>query len=136
MGANAARFFFDFQTFWNFFKPISRGQYQSEWKKNLPHRVQFVMDYKKMPFRSTNFITLHGLLYILSNFSQLMTIRQKCTKYLWTEGNDLVTVKYEPFLFYSYFSQQGKTFFDFAYFYKTFKLSNWFNENWSNNVSW
>ena len=32
-------------------------------EKELPYRVQFVMDYKKMPFRSTNFITLHGLLY-------------------------------------------------------------------------
>jgi hypothetical protein len=31
-------------------------------KKKLPYRVQFVRDYKKMPFRSTNFITLHGLL--------------------------------------------------------------------------
>ena len=31
-------------------------------KKKLPYRVQFVMDYQKMPFRSTNFITLHGLL--------------------------------------------------------------------------
>ena len=32
-------------------------------KKKMPYRVYFVMDYKKMPFRSTNFITLHGLLY-------------------------------------------------------------------------
>ena len=31
-------------------------------KKKLPYRVQFVMDYQKMPFRSTNFITLHGLI--------------------------------------------------------------------------
>ena len=43
-------------------------------KKKMPYRVYFVMDYKKMPFRSTNFITLHGLLYngarmlIKSNF--------------------------------------------------------------------
>ena len=34
-------------------------------KKKMPYRVYFVMDYKKMPFRSTNFITLHGLLYRL-----------------------------------------------------------------------
>ena len=33
-------------------------------KKKMPYRVYFVMDYKKMPFRSTNFITLHGLLFI------------------------------------------------------------------------
>ena len=31
-------------------------------KKKLPYRVQFVRDYKKMPFRSTNFLTLHGLI--------------------------------------------------------------------------
>ena len=34
------------------------------WNK-LPYRVQFVMDYQKMPFRSTNFITLHGLLSVV-----------------------------------------------------------------------
>ena len=33
-------------------------------KKKMPYRVYFVMDYKKMPFRSTNFITLHGLIYM------------------------------------------------------------------------
>ena len=32
-------------------------------KKKMPYRVQFAMDYKKMPFRSTNFLTLHGLLH-------------------------------------------------------------------------
>ena len=31
-------------------------------EKKLPHRVQFVMGYQKMPFRSTNFTTLHGLM--------------------------------------------------------------------------
>ena len=40
-------------------------------KKKMPHRVQFVMDYQKMPFRSTNFITLHGLIYMY----------QICTRY-------------------------------------------------------
>ena len=34
-------------------------------EKKLTYRVQFVMDYKKMPFRSTNFITLHGLVYMV-----------------------------------------------------------------------
>ena len=33
-------------------------------KKKLPYRVEFVMDYQKMPFRSTNFITLHGLVMV------------------------------------------------------------------------
>ena len=37
-------------------------------RKKLPYRVQFVMDYKKMPFRSTNFITLHGLMYMVPAF--------------------------------------------------------------------
>ena len=34
------------------------------WNK-LPYRVQFVMEYQKMPFRSTNFIMLHGLVFIV-----------------------------------------------------------------------
>ena len=41
---------------------------QIRMKKKLPYRVQFVMDYKKMPFRSTNFLTLHVLTYIYSAF--------------------------------------------------------------------
>ena len=34
-------------------------------KKKLDHFVYFVMDYQKMPFRSTNFIMLHGLVFIV-----------------------------------------------------------------------
>ena len=59
--------------YWNFFEIKFSRFLQTHFsspipvrmKKKMPHRVQFVMDKQKMPFRSTNFITLHGLLYIV-----------------------------------------------------------------------
>ena len=51
-------------------------------RNNMAHRIQLFMDYKKMPFRSTNFSTLHGLLCI-TNQNSFMNI-SKCLLVIWS----------------------------------------------------
>ena len=64
LGGKCCPFFLWFSNFLKFLQTHFSQPIPIRMKKNLPHRVQFVMDYKKMSFRSTNFITLHGLIYM------------------------------------------------------------------------
>ena len=69
LGGKCCPFFVWFSNFFKFLQTYFSRPIPIRMRKKLAHRVQFVMDYQKMPFRSTNFITLHGLLYMKLQFT-------------------------------------------------------------------